>query len=368
MRGQQSIFRVGDPVTPTIIVGEEDALDYYNRFVEQGQALILNNGQRYPGDPKTGSYFPAGTIIKYCIDRTALDDVVLRHSFMPGNADLYSVIDEAFGLAAASWNAVLGVTSNNLGTNGVEIRKAVGRDNSCVPTKGDDITWYIRPATQNDPDDPVEFLTYVLHPKYNLGAYGDSALREAGLSFQEELRELKIWEEVLVEFYYPDPAPFGDWFTLQGLMLHTIAQGLGFINESTRNGIDANYWKGDCSDPTVGGIFLTVADPWSVTMHPQSMTGVVANDACRSQRPFDYAISYMDAMGAACQYVGEDSENLWLYYCNRAPQEEILAITNQCSPVPVEYGASNSACPATLYWSGPAKDYTAAIMWSLRTD
>jgi hypothetical protein len=359
LRGETGIYHVGDSVTPTIIVGEEDALAYYQRHVaKNAQALTLNNGQKLPGDTASGSYFPAGTVLTYCIDRTALKDVVARHTFMPSSTDLYALVDSAFGVAAASWNEVLGVNSKNVGYNTLEIRKAANRDNNCVPTPGDNITWYVRPAVESA---PIEYMTYVLHPKYNMGVYGQSALDEAGLTFTEQLRELKIWEEILVEFSYADPQPFGAWFTLQGLMLHTIAQGLGFINENNRNDGLATIWNGDCRDPSVGGIFLTVADPYSVTVHPQSMKDQLANPKCVGPRPFDYAISYMDAMGAACMYRDKDAESL--YYCNPGPQNYIQAGTGSCSPVPVEYsGKSKSDCGAPADWAGPAKGYGAALV------
>jgi hypothetical protein len=355
LRGEKAIYRVGDRVTPTLIVGETDALAYFDRYVSSNPlALTLHNGQKQPGDYPSGSYFPAGSILTYCIDRKGLEDVVKRHPFLPANTNLYALVDSAFGVAAGSWNEVLGV--GKIGNNTLEIRRAINRDDSCFPKPGDNITWYIRPAVE---DVPIEYLTYVLHPKYNMGVYGQSALDEIGLAFTEQLREMKIWEEIIVEFSYTDPS-FGKWFTLQGLMLHTIAQGLGFINENNRNDGLAKIWNGDCRDPSVGGIFLTVADPYSVTVHPQSMTDFLETPKCAGPRPFDYAISYMDAMGAACQYRDRDVESL--YYCNSGPQEYIQSIARMCSPVPVEYsGKSMSHCGTPADWAGPAKTYGTAL-------
>jgi hypothetical protein len=356
LREAKGIYAVGERISPRLIVGEDDARDYYDRHFGKGQALTLHNGQRVPGDLWTGSYFPPGTVIRYCFDRPGWQAVASDYG-LPSGADPYARIVEAFDLAVEAWNNVLGVNDDAT----IEIRKVTGRDNSCVPTRGDNITWYVRPAVQ---DEPIEYLTYVLHPKYNLGLYGASALQEIGLSFTEQLREFKVWDAVVADFARSQPVQFDQWFSLQGLMLHTIAQGLGFVDESARGGVEGDdgeaLWDSECRDPEEGGIFMSIADTYSVTLHPRSMLEALEKPNCAGERLYDYAISYTDAMGAACQYRGTGVDSL--YYCNRVPQTLLQQEMHSCSPVPIEHGSSGSACGVEPNWTAGARAYGTGVL------
>jgi hypothetical protein len=338
VRGKKDIYIVGEKVTPVALVGEQEARGFFDKYVGQSTALILHNGQTQPGAPAPGSRFPARPVLRYCIDRTGLEQVVARHTYLPSGTDLYPIVDATFGAAAAAWNSAAGTI----------ITKVIDRDRSCSPQSSDDITWYIRPYFVNDPA-TIEYLSFVLHPHQN-------ALGPA-------YRELLIFEDVLAEFSSPHPMPFGDWFSLEGLMAHTIASGLGFLSEATRGGRDTNLWPESCQDPSVGGQYYSDPDPFSVTTHPQVMAddGALNQPACAGFRPFDYAISYRDAMAASCAYRGENI----LYYCAIDPQETIAKLfAPECSPVPLVAGDSD--CQQSFDFTSIAAEAATAMLTAIQ--
>jgi hypothetical protein len=335
--GKTDIYAVGDELTPFGLVGDEEARTYYDLHVAAPHALTLHSGQRNPGDPKVGSYFPERAVLRYCIDRPGWADVASRHEELAPNVDLYDIVDQAFGNAASAWNLV----------SGLEIRHDISRDDSCTPRAGDNVTWYVRPLSIPE-DQTVEYLAFVLRPDLNI---------EQGPGY----REFFVWEHVVAESTFEDSF-FASRFTLDGLLAHTIGQGLGFIGEHNRtdreNGVPSP-WPSECRDPSVGGIYLSILDTMSVMSHPQSMHDMIFNSSCTGAREFDYAISYVDAFGAACQYKGEHG----LYYCNPKPQEAFAAAAH-CSPVPLFPGAAGD-CGEELDFTRGAAQYEAALITSI---
>jgi hypothetical protein len=345
-QGRRDLYAVDNHVSPLALLGDDEARAYYDRHVADEGALILHNGQRNPGDPVVGSYFPPGAVIDYCIDRAALRRVVANHSYLPGSADLYPLVDLAFGEAAAAWNTAAGI----------HISRDFSRDETCTPRPNDNIEWYVRPY--DDPDcygnfqdgvcEAAQNLTFVLRPHHNQLSY--------------ENREFLVFASVITEFYLGNAQPFGDWFTFEGLLLNAIGAGLGFVGEHNRGGIKGDdgefLWPAACRDPSIGGIFLTNADGFSVMSHPRAMAddGALENAACGGLRPYNYAISYLDALGASCQY----RENDILFYCNEAAQKMIAAnIGAECSPVPIPGQAGD--CANHLDWNGDAARWHAGL-------
>lgn len=350
-------YAVGDWATPLVLVGDDDARAYFERHVLKrdgnDQNLIIDNGQRSPGDPVPGTNyaFARGSTLLYCIDRASLRLVTSRYG-LPAGTDLYPIVDFAFADAAAAWNTV----------SGLNITKELGRDESCSPRANDDITWYVQPFALN-PSDPLEHLTFVLAPKYNL---------DPAQSPPADNRSFLI-VDYLIQRYAPgafiaanDPN-WNQLFSFSGLMTRAVGMGLGFISEQNRLQADDGtvIWPESCRDSSVGGIFLTDADPYSVTTHPISMAPILdsASQPCKGARPFDYAISYGDAMGASCQYQKPSAS--YFYYCNSSVQKSIRnAQPPQCSPVPLSPGGPGD-CNG-VDWNGVkdgAQEWTGAVIW-----
>jgi hypothetical protein len=337
----RAVYVVGERVAPLGLVGEEEARRYYDRKVAPartaGGALTLDNGQKVDGDPIVGGAFPEQAELLYCIDAAGLRNVVSRHSYLPTGANLYRIIDDAFGAAAAAWNT----------TAGVRINKAIDRDESCSPRAGDNITWYVRPLYQKS---PYEYFTFALRPKYNLAG--------------PDNREFFVWEDLIIDFWYPDPN-YAQFFTLDGLLANAIGHALGFIPESNRGGVPgdegATIWPASCRDNMIGGIFLSIADPYSVMTHPHSLTPLLANPKCVGFREHDYAISYVDAMGSSCQYRSDNG----LFYCMDLAQRQVrLAGGFDCSPVPMVAGGAGD-CGTHLDYQKEAPRFVAAAIAAL---
>jgi hypothetical protein len=93
--------------------------------------------------------------------------------------------------------------------------------------------------------------------------------------------------------------------------------------------------------------------------HPQSMASEPPLDDkdCAGDRAYDYAISYTDAMGAACQYRAAHP----LYYCSAWAQTTLRTnVPASCSPVPMPNGVGN--CGAPVGWDAPAATFEAAVI------
>lgn len=331
------IYAVGDRITPTSLVGEEEARRYFEATVAAPK-LTLHNGQQYPGDPIVGSYFPERAVLRYCVDRVGWNAAQARFAYLGPGVSLFDRVADAFGDAASVWQTI----------SGVRFVRDVGRDGSCSPAPGDDITWYITPYTP-DPAEPLEYFAFVLRPHHN--ALGPN------------YREFLVYDEMAAEFTFVDAQPFINWFTLEGILLHTIGTGLGFVPESNRGGVDTSLWPATCRNADVGGIFLSNPDAYSAMTHPSNMAGVLANPDCAGHRPFDYAVTYLDAMGAACQYAGEHG----LYFCSPNAQTSLIEFVNNpaCSPVPFYSGATGD-CGFTFNWVAPAREFEAALITALR--
>lgn len=359
------VYAVGDQgVSPYGIVGEEAARRYYAKHYGEHSALTVDNGQTEPGvfpDPKIGSY-PPGAVLKYCIDRAAMRAIAERFD-LPGNPDnVYSLVDIAFGSAAAAWNTVAGEYSSS---SGLSIQHAFGRDDSCIARANDDITWYVTTTLQpTEPGAGLEYMTFALGPKYFSGSPtgGDRELRYFLLN------------DYIVQSFMPGAYRFANqpnWdtiFSLNGLILHAIGSALGFVREDYRGGVlgdgGQNYWPEECNDGALGGIFLTDADAHSVMTHPSALSPFMANGACAGYRDFDYAISYADAMGAACQYRNAPNGALdILYYCNQAAQLSVVqTYGEECSPVPIGQAGN---CNSSSTWDDRAQEYGVALLTAI---
>jgi hypothetical protein len=282
LRPGRDVFAVGDRVTPLGLVGDDEAFGYYLRHITDPGALTIHNGQTDAGTPVNVSAFPLTANLDYCIDRTALEQVVVDYG-LPSGTDLYGYIDQAFGAAAAVWNEVLDI----------KIQHDSSRSRSCTPRAGDTITWYVRPMALQS---PLEYLTFVLHPNHNRANF--------------ENREFLILD-YLIQLPFPgalvlDDTKWEEMFSMDELLLRAIGNGLGFIDEANRGGVPGDngtaLWRADCRDDAVGGVFLTDANAYSVMTHPVAMQDIMAKPHCSGYRPKGYALSYLDVMGASCQY------------------------------------------------------------------
>jgi hypothetical protein len=332
-KNRTDVYAVGERISPFALVGEDEAYRYYQHHVTPDHGLTLHSGQTGPGTPIVGSYYPPRATIKYCIDKRALRDTVSRYTFLPPNTDLYPILDQAFGEAAAAWNTVAGV----------HITHASDRDESCSGFPGDDITWYVKSIFM---EEPIEFMTFVLRPHHNVLSWDN--------------HDFFIHDNIVVEFSFQDSG-YLPWFGLEGLLLYSIGNGLGFINESNRAGQpgQGSFWPVECRQPDIGGVYLSDLDTFSVMTHPQSMatSPPLAQPQCAGDRDYDYAISYTDAMASACQYRGVHE----LYYCNAYPQTTLRTnVPASCSPVPMPNGVGN--CGATVGWDAPAAQFEAALL------
>jgi hypothetical protein len=355
VRGLKNVYAVGDKLWPTGLAGDDDALLYYNSHYQSKSALIIDNGQLAPGDPVPGpNYaFPPGATLTYCIDRVGLGKVVTRYGLPPGT-DLYRFVDTAFAEAAAAWNTVTGVS----------IQKVTSRDQTCAPGAGpDNITWYVQPFAVGS---TVEFLTFVLAPKYNQ-ASGQNPPGNNKVIF---ILDYLIQWFMPGAFHASNDVDWNQILTFSGLMERVIANGLGFLDESNRLTADdgTHIWDSSCRDTSVGGIYLSDADPYSVTTLPQSAAPVARDRVqCLGTRPFDFAISYADALGAACQY---QANNNYYFYCLSAIQEQVRAAHGaDCSPVPLMAGGAGD-CNGTSWAavSSGAKQFADALIWGLIDD
>jgi len=335
IRGYTDRFAVGDWATPLVIVGDDDARGYFDRHISKSQKLIIDNGQLAPGDPAPGPLyaFPPGATLVYCIDRAGLREVVDRYELPPGT-DLYDIVAEGFGQAAAAWNIA----------SGVNISWDTSRDETCSYHPGDNITWYVKPYFM-DFNAPLEYLTFVLAPKYTQQP-------------SQDLHDFFILDYLIQRqapgaYVVANDPPWAEMFTFRGLLARAVSNGLGFIDEKNYGG--DQVWPAACRDSSVGGIFLTDADPYSVTTHPASMLPILdsASQPCIGARPFDYAISYADAMGAACQY----HPSAWtsFYYCQQDVQNVIRGHQPEdCSPVPLGPGSAGDCSGAS--WTDVQQD------------
>jgi hypothetical protein len=190
------IYAVGDRITPTSLVGEEEARRYFEATVAAPK-LTLHNGQQYPGDPIVGSYFPERAVLRYCVDRVGWNAAQARFAYLGPEVSLFDRVADAFGEAASVWQTI----------SGVRFVRDVGRDGSCSPAPGDNITWYVTPYTP-DPSEPLEYFAFVLRPHHN--ALGPN------------YREFLVYDEMVAEFTFVDAQPFINWFTLEGILLHTM--------------------------------------------------------------------------------------------------------------------------------------------------
>jgi hypothetical protein len=156
-------------------------------------------------------------------------------------------------------------------------------------------------------------------------------------------------------------------FSMDGLLLRALANGLGFVDESNSGGVPgdagASIWPASCRDSGIGGIWLSELDTYSVTTHPQAMKPIMSNPLCAGFRPSDYALSYRDVMGAACQYRKEFT----FYYCSQEAQEIVAtSYPEECSPYPLWQGGPGDCGVASNgdAWQDEkiAKGYHAAVI------
>jgi hypothetical protein len=345
-------YAARDIATPLAFASRDEAANYFHQHIGNPSALTLHNGQTGPGTPYNPSAFDVDAALSFCIDRTAWEDVE-EFFGLSTDANLYSLIEDAALDAAATWNAVVG-------------RKMIsfdsGRSRSCTTRPNDNITWYLRPMLITEQE--TSYLTFVLPPHHNKADW--------------DKREFLLLD-YMVQRFTDDPyiasgdQDFPAMFSLSGIMLRAFGNGLGFIDESNRGGVPGDdgpsYWPASCRDSSVGGIFLTRADPYSMMTHPESMLPALfdgddnepSKRDCIGSRPFDYALSYRDAMGTACQY---RKENVF-YYCSEYSQESIAAkFGPQCSPFPMTNDVGECNNSNAQFWQNEnlAREYHAAVL------
>jgi len=397
VREFKDVYAVGDyGISPQGLLGEEEALKYFEKHFGNPSALTVDNGQLQVGGPTdsgTGAY-PPGSTLYYCIDKPSFDKIATRYG-LPGNPDIYGFVSNAFGAAAAAWNRVNSGGSGTPGVGGLQISYESSRDTSCSDRVNDTITWYVTPNAQPVPaPDGLSYLTFVLGPKY-FGGQPQGAAVDGTLDKRYFLLNDYIIQTFFSgAFHFTGDAPWQNIFTYDGLLLHAIGQGIGFIPEQNRGGVAGDdgqeVWPAKCLDTSIGGIFLSGPDPLSVTTHPAAMKpymGLPDNQPnadvpgsgadCSGFRPFDYAISYTDAMAAACQYrVDPEGDKSLLFYCNGSAQAMIASQQDAlCSPVPLVVGGAGyvgsdgvTCGPwGSLGWDLGAYSYGAAVIDSANT-